>query len=335
MSGSNHTTRRVPAWAEVRRLLDLRDPQIVLIEGGVPIELRVDGERDSLALRCPVRGPVDLAEIGAPEELRLTRMPAGGGELLEVSVSDGELFPYFVSFAETVVDSIQLQGTEAVTALRNSMRLFRRLLRDVRLIPQERIVGLLGELWLLDRLIDARGQEALGSWTGPQGEAHDFRIDEVELEVKTTSRQRRIHRIHGLDQLEPSVGARLYLVSIQLAAGGAASDAFTLAGRLASVRQRLSAFGQSDAFGQIISGRYGLLEGDEQRYSDPFRLRSATRLIEVDESLPRLCATDLEATGRPEMQRIVEVEYMLDVDGLGAADGTSEFERILPRGNDE
>jgi hypothetical protein len=330
VTAADHTTKRVPVWPEVRRLLDLRDPQVVLIEGSVPLELRIDGERHTLALRCPFPGPVDLATIGAPEELRLAQIPdEGGEERLEVAVSDAELFPYFVSFAETVVDAIHLHGTEAVSAIRTSMRLFRRLLRDVRLIPQERIVGLLGELWVLNRLIDARGHEALDSWTGPHGEAHDFRIGEAELEVKTTTRQRRVHRIHGLDQLEPSVGAQLYLVSIQLAAGGSASDAFTLAGQLSFTRERLSGHGQADTFGRIISSRYGLLEEDEQRYGDPFRLRSPTRLIVVDESLPRLSATDLAESGKPEIQRVVEVEYLLDVDGLGVAEGTSGFESIL------
>jgi len=332
VTGGDHTSKRVPAWPEVRRLLNLRDPQIVLIEGTVPLELRINGEGEVLALRCPVPGPVDLTGIAAPEELCLTRIPnSGKGEQIEISVADAELFPYFVSFAETVVDAIHLHGAQVVTAIGTSMRLFRRLLRDVRLIPLERIVGLLGELWVLNRLIHTRGREAFTSWTGPRGEAHDFRVEDAELEVKTTTKQRRVHRIHGLDQLEPSVGARLYLVSLQLAAGGSASDAFTLADCLDRTRKRLSKFGQSDPFGRIIASRYGLLREDEGRYGDAFRLRSPTRLILVDDSLPRLSAADLVATGRPEMQRVVEVEYVLDVDGLGAADGTSAFERILPK----
>lgn len=335
MTGSDHTTKRVPVWPEVRRLLDLRDPQVVLIEGGVPLELRIDGDRGNLALRCPVPQAVNPATIGAPEELRLTQISVEGGKWLEVAVSEAELFPYFVSFAETVVDAIHLHDVEAVTAIRTSMRLFRRLLRDVRLISLERIVGLLGELWVLNRLIDASGREALESWTGPSGEAHDFRIGDAEFEVKTTTRQHRVHRIHGLDQLEPSVGAKLYLVSIQLAAGGSASEGFTLGGQLTFTRERLSAYGQSDHFDQIISSRHGLLKEDEQRYSDPFRLRSPTRLIEVNESLPRLSAADLAESGKPEMQRVVEVEYLLEVDGLGVAEGTSDFERILPGPNDE
>jgi hypothetical protein len=58
-------------------------------------------------------------------------------------------------------------------------------------------------------------------------------------------------------------------------------------------------------------------------------------MIAVDESLPRLSATDLVASGKPEMQRIVEVEYLLDVDGLGVTDGASDFEGILPGGSND
>ncbi|HEX4306112.1 MAG TPA: PD-(D/E)XK motif protein [Solirubrobacterales bacterium] len=331
MSQGDLKLRRVPSWPEVKRLLDLRDPQVILIEGPVPVEFRINGQSNALSLRCPVSEQFGPAAIGTPEEIRLTFGPEGSPtQWLEIAVAEPELFPYFVSFAETVVDAIHLHGAEVLGAVRTSMRLFRRLVRDVRLLPQEKIIGLLGELWTLDRLIDSRASEALQSWTGPRGEAHDFRIGDVELEVKTTTRQRRIHRIHGVDQLEPSVDARLYLVSVQLAAGGSSEDAFSLREFLGSIRKRLASYGQVDQFEDVIADRYGLSKGDEQIYAEPFRLRSPTRLIVVDDAVPHLLRRDLEQVTRPEMHRIVELEYALDVDGLGIPDGAQEFLDILP-----
>jgi hypothetical protein len=324
--------RRVPEWPEVRRLLERGDPQAVLLEGDVPLELRLDGERGTVSLRCPVNQPVDLRGFGAPEELTLRNLDTLPPQL-EIGVSDVELAPYFLGFVETVADAIQLQGAEAVAAVQTSMRLFRRLLRDVQLVSRERVLGLLGELWVLDRLIDTDGAAALDSWTGPRGEAHDFRSGAVELEVKTTTKQRRVHLIHGLDQLEPSPGADLYLVSVQLAAAGAASDSFSLAERLGATRQRLAALGRSEEFGQLVVDRYRLAPEDEHRYQERFRLRSRPMLIRVDDSFPRLTRGDIDAAARSEMHRILEVGYELDVDGLGVAEGTPEFAAVLPSGD--
>jgi Putative PD-(D/E)XK family member, (DUF4420) len=331
MSQDDLRLRRVPSWPEVKRLLDLRDPQVILIEGSVPIEFRIDGHRGALSLRCPAPEQFDPSAIGTPEEIRLTFGPQESlAQWLEIEVAEPELFPYFVGFSETVVDAIHLHQADVLSAVRTSMRLFRRLVRDVRLLPQEKIIGLLGELWTLNRLIDARTGEALRSWTGPRGDAHDFRIGDIELEVKATTRQRRIHRIHGIDQLEPSVDARLYLVSVQLAAGGSSDDAFSLYELLESTRKRLTSFGQADQFGEVIADRYGLSKDDEQKYAEAFMLRSPTRLILVDDALPRLLSSDLATIPRPELHRIVELEYALDVDGLGVPDGTEDFNEVLP-----
>jgi hypothetical protein len=331
MGDGARRARRIPDWQEVRRLLEQGDPQSILLEGAVPLELRVDGERGTTSLRCPTNGAVDLRGFGAPEELILRNLDDPDPRL-EVSVADIELVPHFLGFVETVVDAIQLQGAEAVGAIQTSMRLFRRLLRDVHLLSRERVLGLLGELWVLNRLIDAAGGGALESWTGPRGEAHDFRTGGVELEVKTTARQRRVHLIHGLDQLEPSPGADLHLVSVQLAAGGAASESFSLAERLAATRKRLDRFGRGEEFGRLVIGRHGILPEDEHRYGERFRLRSDTVLIEVDESFPRLTRDDIDAAPKPEMHRVVEVEYEVDVEGLGVADGAPAFMAVLPAG---
>jgi hypothetical protein len=331
MGGAGQRARRIPDWPEVRRLLERGDPQTILLEGTVPLELRVDGERGTTSLRCPVDGPADLRGFGAPEELILRSLDDPDPRL-EISVADIELVPHFLGFVETVVDAIQLQGAEATGAIQTSMRLFRRLLRDVHLLSRERVLGLLGELWVLNRLIDAGGGGALESWTGPRGEAHDFRIGGVELEVKTTARQRRVHLIHGLDQLEPSPGADLHLVSLQLASGGAASESFSLAERLAATRKRLDGFGRGEEFGRLVIGRHGIAPEDEHRYDERFRLRSAPVLIKVDESFPRLTRDDIDAAPNPEMHRVVEVEYEVDVEGLGVADGAPEFTTVLPAG---
>lgn len=80
------------------------------------------------------------------------------------------------------------------------------------LLPPEALLGLLGELLVLDvligplaRLPDAKRVHPTIVWQGHSRNSRDFRLNRLGLEVKTTSRPSSVHRIGGLDQIEPRV----------------------------------------------------------------------------------------------------------------------------------
>ena len=77
------------------------------------------------------------------------------------------------------------------------------LVKEVRTL-KELEKGLLGELWFLDNLIDHLGPSIIRDWRGSEGDRHDFRIQNNEFEIKTTSSDERIHYISSISQLEPS-----------------------------------------------------------------------------------------------------------------------------------
>ena len=93
------------------------------------------------------------------------------------------------------------------------MREFRRLLARSRgdLPAEEVIIGLIGELHLLLQLVEIDPNH-WRSWIGVRGTNVDFSFAGVDIECKTgrSSDAPRI-TVHGLDQLEPMNGHRLFL----------------------------------------------------------------------------------------------------------------------------
>ncbi len=83
--------------------------------------------------------------------------------------------------------------------------------RNERLLGESQLMGLLAELRFLERLA-RETPDALALWTGPTGSRFDFMAGSGAVEVKaTSSRVRFTVGIHGLLQLEPPDGGKLYL----------------------------------------------------------------------------------------------------------------------------
>lgn len=134
------------------------------------------------------------------------------GYYLELATASQTLHRQFYQFATAVADRIIMECEVPLAAAVAELKCFDELLAPRSLLSLERQIGLLGELIVLERIIVSRGPAGADAWTGPQSEPHDFRLGQTELEVKTSSGTRRLHRIHGLDQMFPSTGMKLSLV---------------------------------------------------------------------------------------------------------------------------
>lgn len=320
---------RIPSWPRIRTILAQSAPQVISIDGEPEVRLLVDGGQGSLTLQCAVDDDVSPDEFAKLESITINRSGVGGDWLL-ISTNDSALFPYFVAFTSTVADDVQLEGVSVRAALIHSLRLFRRLLRDTHMLSPEREEGLLGELWALKRLVAGRGAQALAAWLGPDAEEHDLRWEGIELEVKTTRRERRLHVINGLDQLKPSTDATLFILSLQYTGAGLADEGHSLSEAIGDMRACLKQYGQDAAFDAVLLDRFNLPPETETHYTERLTLRSEARLIPVEPRTPRLLRTDLQLIDRDEMQRVLDATYTLDCDGLGVIDGSTEFMEILP-----
>lgn len=130
-------------------------------------------------------------------------------------------------------------------------------------ISENAILGLVGELLLLDALCRRAADTQVGSivqaWDGWRRSARDFTWDGTGVEIKTTTRATSSHAIHGVHQIEPTpvsdddIGeARLLLVSIGLCHAGFNAPALSIPSLVESILERLKATGASGLVDEFL-----------------------------------------------------------------------------------
>lgn len=319
-----------PTWEQFRTQFEHADaPQAFPLDGEPAVHLFISEGGRRFGLRSPAEGR-DVLPASPLVELELQVVRLDGGPWLEVSTTNPSLFPYFYAFAISVAHGIQVDRKPAVRASGDALGQWKVLLQQVSLLSPERQLGLLGELWLLERLTRVLGVDALGAWTGPAGEAHDFRFADLQLEVKVTGGERRVHQISSETQLVASPGHRLHLLSLQYAPAGPASGR-SIADAVDAVCTGLRhGGGDVDRFDDVLRSSYSVTPDLLPHYQARMELRTRPYLVPVDVHFPRIARSDVLSVPRREMQRVSDVRYRLDVEGLGWEDGTPEFLEIIP-----
>jgi hypothetical protein len=146
--------------------------------------------------------------------------------------------PHFLAFSALVAQELVRAGwgnseMNQADAFHTVEPLIEMALRRAAL-SEETIVGLIGELLLLDQMLEAvvttnpeLRSAILDMWRGHLREARDFVVGRSAIEVKTTLRSASEHHIHGLSQVEQNGldEDQVLILSIGLAAG---SEGFTL-----------------------------------------------------------------------------------------------------------
>ena len=327
MSGVTPTTQLLPGWEVIKR--DYVEPGIpmrLVVRTAPLVALFLDEGSTRLGVSLEV-GESELPTSSPFEELCIGIIRREGVRQLEASTNNRSLFPNFYKLAAEVVTAVTEKADEPSAALSEAIARWDSLLSRSSILSEERQAGLFGELWFLERLILTKGEEtALSAWVGPAGSAHDFRLHENEFEVKTTSGSRRVHRINGVGQLEPSLGCRLYILSLQLADAGAGG--LTLAEQTDKVELLLSA-NLIERFRKAL-GNVGYQVAEVPYYPKRRRLRHAPVLVPVIDGTPRLtndAVRSLPVRFSPEL--LGRITYDIDVSGLGFPDGSPEFNEIV------
>ncbi|MBY6363257.1 PD-(D/E)XK motif protein [Rhodococcoides corynebacterioides] len=209
----------------------------------------------------------------------------------------------------SIVDEVQLHESSLAAATLSAIGKHRQLFSSVAGMGNEREIGLYGELLILERLINLVGIEtAVNSWQGPSSGQHDFVLEHVNLEVKTTSTQKRLHMMHGYYQLVPLAGSELYVLSIQLARGGTSG-----AVRLSELVERIRVL--AGEFRHLLDEKLtkaGWHDADAMLYASAWSLRSEVQAYRVDDTFPVLTLNRLSASV-PQINRISDLSYRVDL----------------------
>jgi hypothetical protein len=295
-------------------------------------------------------GPVRLArgKNGEPELLIPTqpgrRLPEGlSSETVQVKVVafivGGRTQPFIdlscispelqAPFRQLVNDVIRRlrEGSAPEQAVAAAIAEFRDLLRRQRPHDIEALIGLFGELLLLNDLL-AVSPQAAQNWTGSLGQRHDFSSLQTSAEVKSTLKRagKTVH-VTSLEQLRPPSDSRpLFLVHTVLertgSAGATVRDLIAEAVRTASdqsvINRALRAIQLHNWHSDdLLAGeRFALIRRDVYR---------------VDSSFPKLDADSFRPGCPP--AGVLGIEYTLDLEHARAwqldASEVPEFIRSL------
>lgn len=300
-------------WAALRQARPQSDDALAMapvqIEGAsTEVSLGVDS-RGWLHLLIPtsVQEPVEKpADLNC---LRIRHRMLEGSPVIELAAPPSHE-RVFTPFCREIIEAVVIQNREASRALAATVRAWQSAWKPVRQeMDKATQVGLFGELVVLRYLlIPSLGTSAVGCWSGPDFERHDFVLDRVHIEVKTTRKSRAEHEISRMDQLHVPAGKELLLVSIQLeeTIGGAETLATQMDVIIDLLRTDPAAL---DAF---MTKMVNVGWSDELRTSGElmrFNVR-ATGIYAVDGGFPRLPESFSAPPG------VVAIKYTIDLANL-------------------
>lgn len=283
----------------------------------VPIELPVTGEPACRLQLDPPNRTATLVTMYNPPEPNIARLKnvsfetwsTGEEEFAGITVAvEGNIHGAYGLLA-SIADELQLSGAPLSVALANSVGRYRDVVANRVALNVNREVGLFGEVLFLSYLIHEVGAEpGVTAWMGPVSEEHDFVFDDIHVEVKTTSSERRNHMINGLSQLVPIRGTPLAIVSIQITRA-AHRTGQTLAQLIASVR--VSAGGYAEVLNRRLESA-GWFDEDSDLYPTAWTLRTDPRAYWVEGDFPAL-TPDGVAHVVPHAALVNAVSYSIDL----------------------
>jgi Putative PD-(D/E)XK family member, (DUF4420) len=249
---------------------------------------------------------------------------------LEMSTGNQSLFRDFYALCCQIADRIQIAEEPIPQAVHETLKSWATITRRKQLLSDTQQIGLIGELLFLQQVGTRLSWEcAARGWYGPNCEEHDFVLPSVDVEVKTTAREQRIHEISSLQQLLPKGRRPLHLISVQLTPADTARDATSLPELVAKVIAAAST--SSAAAGELIRDRLEILnwaDDDREYYRTRYCLRSPMEACRVDRKFPAIVPEALRSLGR-RASRIQAVAYSINVDGLGEREGTRKFNLLF------
>lgn len=283
--------------------------------GGEPrIRLFVDSGARRIGLWLVMGGCRD-AIPGGGRALTIRIVEMDGAAVLEVATSVEQVYKQFFDLAVEIAARVQ-RGEIPQAAVADSLDAWRALVSGQGRLTEEGEIGLWGELWMLRWLAGAGFDRAIEAWIGPHGEPHDFRFGRTELEIKSTTTVLRRHHIGSLDQLEPTAGFSLFLISIAVArAAGAEGE--VVSELVKGCRAILGPSADREFNGKLEA--LGCAPDDLTAYRTRLILRCAPMVVPVDAACPRLTREGIRrAVVGEQLSRIMGLRYVLDVEGIGS-----------------
>jgi len=283
-------------------------PVVIPLAGEPALRLRVDSPKGRLTLRAPIGVNVALP----PNELvhvRLDVSVEGDERFVEISTVDERYLVDGYAMLSSIADRIQLDGVEPLSALVETLATWRSILAMRDRMSAQTEVGLFGELLVVEAILAADALDVF-AWRGGLGEEHDFGFGDADVEVKTTTGERRQHWIHGLRQMVPTGSTPLWVLSAQITRGGA-EQGRTLPEIIADVLS-VAPTAESQSHVERVVEAAGWRREQADLFGDTWRPRTPPLALRVNQSFP--CLTpDYLIAGGVDVAAIRQVSYEIDL----------------------
>lgn len=305
---------RFPRTTHIMELIDAGAPAAMTILGSPACQIRVYPEMRMV--EALVRDDVSLPKVHDLKSITSRRVQTDSQSWNAVGATWVHSPFEAYLFVCDIIDRVQLMDETLATATDVVLQGMGALIRRQSCLSREAEIGLMGELLVLNRLIDSSTpSKALEAWLGPESEEHDFTLEAVDLEVKTTSSEERAHWITSAAQLTPARNRPLTLVSIQITPKmGEGSISLPKLVRLLEQR--------CDPHGQHLLDKLeslGYVDSDSDLYTTEWALRTSVACFTVDDTFPKITSGELSTLGLgPE--RITALRYRVSLTSVQASD---------------
>lgn len=301
-------------------------PAIYEVPGTPIVRLYVSDKAARIGVKVLLEEQIILPALPL-KEISLDLRIEGGDLYADFSTSNVNLYESFYTIMTSIADATQNDKKSPVIAIEEAIERLKNITAIVKLLSEDKIIGIWGELWVLEQLINKEGTNAVYSWKGPEKAIHDFRLVGLELEVKTTRNEERIHIISRLSQLDPSPGFTLFLCSIQIVENY--SSGFSLTEYVEKISNLLDSDYDAKRYFEKQLEKEGYLLSNCKFFTKKYYTRTIPKLVEVTENFTKLDRKMIEEKHGENASRINNVNYTLDVSGLGLQNTDPSYIDIL------
>lgn len=308
----------------IRDSLSRGESRRIGLPGVSDVQVFVDGHTRTFGLFLRHHGTRQIVPQRLSRFISMSEVAVDTAPHAVVGCSSTRLFDSFFALATSVLRHYQTTGRDAVLAVEGALEENAALIAQQPALSGREARGLWGELCVLHSLAAIHGRSSLECWVGVRGDDHDFRVNQSELEVKTTSRRLRVHRISSLTQLSPSLGKQLFIVSVRVRNGPGANVRDLIS-------ECASCIGceESEIVETIENGLGVALSADGgAELSTKYVLADLPRTIRVDAALPVITRPHLLRWLGQAGHRIEAAEYDLNCEDLGSDLSSGQLEGL-------
>lgn len=174
--------------------------------------------------------------------------------------------------------------------------------------------GLYGELYILEKMIDIKGEDAVDSWTGCNAETHDFYCGKDAVEVKSSSAKGpdRVNISNEYQLDDSGLLGKLYLLYLKMKKSEV--DGETLSDIVTRIATTIGQANRLNFYNKLL--KVGYLYQMPELYTIRFRIREESCYM-IRDGFPRITAKTIS-------RGISSVDYVISLDACDSYQITIE-----------